>query len=231
MMSTGLEAVQLWASVDSWAEAGLSRDDGVLDEVLRRCAAAGLPDIAVSPLQGRLLRTLTAALGARRVLEIGTLGGYSTLHLARGTAAGGHVVTLEINADYAAVARANFAAAGLADRIDLREGPALDLLAELAGSDAQPFDLVFIDADKPSNVPYFDWALRLTRPGGLIIVDNVVRAGAVLDQQGDANVQGVRRLLGRVADEPRVMATLIQTVGRKGHDGLLLAVVSAEIGE
>jgi predicted O-methyltransferase YrrM len=161
-------------------------------------------------------------------LEVGTLGGYSTIWLARGLAPGGSLVTLEANPDYAKVAEANLARAGVADRVEIRVGRALDGLPQLAADGAGPFDLVFIDADKPPTAEYFQWALKLTRPGGVIIVDNVVREGAILDADSeDRMVQGIRRFFDAVAAEPRVDATVIQTVGGKGHDGMAILRVSA----
>jgi predicted O-methyltransferase YrrM len=180
------------------------------------------PDIQVSPPQGRLLRLLAEIRGARSILEIGTLGGYSTICLARGMAKDGSLTTLEIDPRHADVARANFALAGLADVIDLRLGPALDTLPELDG----PFDLIFIDADKQHNADYFTWALRLSRPGTVIIVDNVVRGGRVIETSGrDDVISGVRRVVELIGAEPRVAATAIQTVGGKGYDGFILATV------
>jgi predicted O-methyltransferase YrrM len=190
-------------------------------EALAANAAAGLPAIDVSPLQGRLLELLARAVGARRVLEIGTLGGYSTLWLARAVAPAGRVVSLERSADHATVARANLAAAGFAEVAEVIAGPALDSLAALAG----PFDLVFIDADKQRHDAYFEAALRLSRPGTLIVADNVVRDGAVLAPDGDPAAEGVRRLVDRVSGAPEVVATAVQTVGVKGWDGFLLALV------
>jgi predicted O-methyltransferase YrrM len=184
-------------------------------------AAAGLPAIDVSPLQGRLLELLARAVGARRVLEIGTLGGYSTLWLARAVAPDGRVVSLELSEAHAAVARANLAAAGFADVAEVVAGPALDSLAALGGT----FDLVFIDADKQRHDAYFEAALRLSRPGTLIVADNVVRDGAVLAPDGDPGAEGVRRLVDRLAGAPDVLATAVQTVGVKGWDGFLLALV------
>ena len=217
----------LWNSVDTYLCERLVRSDAVLDETLAASAAAGLPAINVAPNQGKLLHLLARGIGARRILEVGTLGGYSTIWLARALPADGRVVTLEIDAKHAEVARANFARAGLADRIELRLGPALDSLPQLLREAADPFDLVFIDADKPGNAEYFAWALKLTRPGSLIVVDNVVRNGAVADAAGtDANVLGVRRLFDMIAGDARVSATAIQTVGSKGYDGLAIAIVN-----
>jgi predicted O-methyltransferase YrrM len=209
-------------AVDAYLGEVLHFADPVLDAVLAANAAAGLPAIDVSPAQGRMLGLLVAMAGARRVLEIGTLGGYSTICLARALPGGGRVVTIEREAAHAAVARDNFARAGLGDRIELRLGPALDVLPTLEG----PFDLVFIDADKPSNTAYFDWALRLTRPGSVIVFDNVIRNGAVADRGStDPNVQGAQAALALLGGHPRLRATAIQTVGAKGWDGFALAVV------
>jgi predicted O-methyltransferase YrrM len=211
-----------WAAVDDYFVEHLVPADEILDAALAASAAAGLPDIQVSPPQGRLLRLLAEIRGARSILEIGTLGGYSTICLARGMAKDGSLTTLEIDPRHADVARANFARAGLADVIDLRLGPALDTLPDLDG----PFDLVFIDADKQHNADYFTWALRLSRPGTVIIVDNVVRGGRVIETSGrDDIVNGVRRVVELIGAEPRVTATAIQTVGGKGYDGFILATV------
>ncbi|NIP90603.1 MAG: O-methyltransferase, partial [Gammaproteobacteria bacterium] len=189
--------------------------------------AAGMPPIHVDPLQGKLLMMLAASLGARNILEVGTLGGYSTIWLARGLADGGRVVTLDVNPDFAEVARKNFVTAGLEDRIEVRVGPALDTLAALEAEGAGPFDLVFIDADKPNTPHYFDWAVKLAREGTLIVVDNVVREGAILAEKSDsAHVKGLRDFFARAAADPRVTATAIQTVGAKGHDGLAVARVT-----
>ena len=219
---------QLWSNVDDWFSDTLLAADPALTATLVASAAAGLPAIHVAPNQGKLLHLFARMIGAKRVLEVGTLGGYSTIWLARAVPADGHVVTLEADAKHAAVARANFAAAGLGERIELLEGPALETLRKLAASAPSSFDLVFIDADKPSNPDYFAWALELTHRGSVIIVDNVVRDGAVIDAAStDPSVQGVRRLMARVAAEPRVSATALQTVGAKGYDGFLLARVIA----
>jgi len=211
-----------WAAVDDYFVEHLVPADEILDATLAASAAAGLPDIQVSPPQGRLLRLLAEIRGARSILEIGTLGGYSTICLASGMAKDGSLVTLEIDPRHADVARANFALAGLTDVIDLRLGPALDTLPELVG----PFDLIFIDADKQHNADYFTWALRLSRPGTVIIVDNVVRGGRVIETSGrDDVINGVRRVVELIGAEPRVTATAIQTVGGKGYDGFILATV------
>lgn len=184
-----------------------------------------MPAIAVTPLLGKLLMLLAQTLGARKILEIGTLGGYSTIWLARGLASGGRLITLEAEEKHAAVARANIARAGLSEMVEVRLGRALETLPGLAGE--APFDMIFIDADKASYPEYFSWALKLSRPGSLIIGDNVVRNGAVIDANSDdANVQGVRRMFEMMAGEPRVSATAIQTVGTKGYDGFAIMRVS-----
>ena len=211
-----------WTAVDQYITDTLIRPDDALNAALRASNDAGLPPISVSPAHGKLLWTFARLLGARRILEIGTLGGYSTIWLARGMAPGGRLVTLEAVEKHAAVARSNLARAGLSAVVDVRVGQALATLPSIAG----PFDLAFIDADKQNNAEYFRWALKLSRPGGLIIVDNVVREGAVIDAgSGNAAVQGVRRLNDLIAKESRVSATAIQTVGVKGYDGFLVALV------
>ncbi|HEV7647119.1 MAG TPA: O-methyltransferase [Actinophytocola sp.] len=214
---------ELWDAVDGYYSGLLVGDDAVLDAALAASDAAGLPQIAVSPNQGKLLHLIARTRGARRILEIGTLGGYSTIWLARALPPDGGLVTLEYEAKHAEVARANLARAGLADRAEVRVGAALDTLPTLDG----PFDLVFIDADKPNNPAYFRWALRLTRPGSVIIVDNVVRGGRVADpDNSDPAVVGTRALADLLAAEPSVDATMIQTVGAKGYDGFAYALVT-----
>jgi len=220
--------LEQWTAVDRFFTDVLSPADAALEAAQRASEAAGLPAIAVSPAQGALLHVLARALGARSILEIGTLGGYSAIWLARALPADGRLVTLEAEPRHADVARANLARAGLADRVDLRLGPALAALAQLAAEGAGPFDLVFIDADKQSIPEYWEWALRLARPGTLIVVDNVVRRGAVVEADSeDPSVQGVRRFRERVAGEARVRASVVQTVGAKGWDGFVMAVVIA----
>ena len=214
-----------WSAVDAYFNGRLSPDDPVLDAALDASDAAGLPQIAVAANQGKLLMLLAQTVGARRILEVGTLGGYSAIWLARALPADGRLISLELDPKHAAVATANLARAGFADRAEVRVGPAIAALPRLEQEKAGPFDLVFIDADKPSNADYFAWALKLTRPGSLIVVDNVVRRGAVTDAGGDANVQGVRRLADLISEEPRVDATALQTVGDKGYDGFLIARV------
>ncbi len=213
-----------WTAVDYYLESHLTSHDGDAAAVLAAQRAAGFPDIAVSATQGKLLAVLARSVGARRVLEFGTLGGYSTLWLARALPETGVVVSLEMSPAHAAVARASLDTAGVGDRVEIRVGPALDSLPGLADED--PFDLVFIDADKENGVAYFEAAVGRTRPGGLIIVDNVVREGLVADEAStDSRVQGSRRVIEFAAHDPRVEATVIQTVGRKKHDGILIAVV------
>ncbi|MFG1185670.1 O-methyltransferase [Xanthobacter aminoxidans] len=216
----------LWNEMDGFIVEKLLPADPVLDAVLAASEAAGLPAISVSAAQGQMLHIFARMMGARRILEIGTLGGYSTLFLARALPEGGTVVTLEADAHHAEVARANFARAGLSDHIDLRVGPAIETLPVLEAEGAGPFDLIFIDADKPSNPAYLDWALRLSRPGTLIVCDNVVRAGRVLDAAStDASVIGIRRTYEIAGAEPRLTATAVQTVGAKGYDGFALLLV------
>jgi predicted O-methyltransferase YrrM len=213
---------QTWRSVDEYFAGQLLAQDPVLDAALEANALARLPAIDVTPAQGKLLHLLARSVGARRILEVGTLGGYSTIWLARALPADGELVTCEINPDHAEVARANVARAGLDGLVDVRVGPALDTLPTLEG----PFDLAFIDADKQSNAEYFRHALRLSRPGTMIVVDNVVRSGRVADSDNsDPDVRGTRAVAEAVAQEPRVDATVVQTVGSKGYDGFLLALV------
>jgi predicted O-methyltransferase YrrM len=213
-----------WTAVDRYLADRLLEPDAALDAALEASAAAGLPAHGVSPTQGRLLELLARIQGARAILELGTLGAYSTIWLARALPADGRLVTLEVDADYAEVARANLARAGLADVVEVRVGPARETLAALAADGHDPFDLVFIDADKAANAEYLTAALELSRPGTLIVADNVIRAGAVLDGD-DPSAVGVRRFFDLIAAEPRLRATAIQTVGEKGYDGFALAVV------
>jgi predicted O-methyltransferase YrrM len=215
-----------WKAVDRYISDHLVPDDPGLESVLEESAAAGLPAIQVSQNQGKMLQLLARAHGARSILEIGTLGGYSTLWLARALPAGGRLVTLEYEPRHAEVATRNMAKAGLAGVVDIRVGRAQDTLPVLAADGSGPFDFIFIDADKQGYPEYFEWALKLSRPGALIIADNVVRNGAVADAAStDASVLGIRRMYDRVAREPRVSATAIQTVGSKGYDGFMLALV------
>jgi len=215
-----------WTAVDDYIASRLLSPDDTLNAALAANTAAGLPTIDVSPPQGKFLHLLARIAGARKVLEIGTLGGYSTMWLARALPADGIVVTLEANRHHAAIARANFARAGLAARVDLRVGPALETLPALESEGIGPFDLVFIDADKPNNPDYLAWAIRLGRPGSVIVGDNVVREGAILAPDGaDPTIRGIRRFFDLLASEPRLSATAIQTVGGKGWDGFALAVL------
>ena len=218
-----------WREVDEWVDALFNPPDAALEAALEASAAAGLPAIQVSPSQGKWLHLLASLIEARSILEIGTLGGYSTIWLARALPPDGRLVTLEVDPKHAEVARANLRRAGVAGRVEIRLGRALETLPRLAAEGAGPFDLTFIDADKPSTAEYFDWAVRLSHPGSVIVVDNVVRRGAVADPADlDPNVRGIRRFLERMAREPRVQSTVIQTVGRKGYDGFAFAVVSRD---
>jgi predicted O-methyltransferase YrrM len=218
-----------WSAVDQYLSDLLTPSDPALEQTLADSASAGLPAIQVPPTQGKLLNLLAQSLRARQVLEIGTLGGYSTIWLARALPPDGRLITLEAEPAHAEVARRNLERAGLASVAEIRLGPALATLPQLVAEGRGPFDLVFIDADKPAYVDYLDWALRLTRRGSLIVADNVVRKGAVADPaNGDPSVAGVRRFLERLAVEPRVSATAIQTVGGKGYDGFALALVIAD---
>jgi len=218
-----------WTAVDRYITDLFVPSDPALDAALRATTDAGMPLINVAPNQGKLLHILALASRARAILEIGTLGGYSTIWLARALPADGRLISLEADPKHAAVARDNIARAGLAEIVEVRLGRALDTLPQLASEGRGPFDLVFIDADKPNTAAYFAWALRLTRRGGLIITDNIVRGGAVIDEgSADASVQGVRRFNAAQAAEPRVSATALQTVGSKGYDGLAIAVVTAD---
>ncbi len=216
---------EIWAAVDDYINGLVVPADPALDAAQEASRAADLPAISVSPAQGKFLHLLARIQGARRILEVGTLGGYSTIWMARALPPGGRLVTLEFDPKHAGVARANIARAGLADRVDLRVGRALDALPGLAKD--EKFDLVFIDADKPNTTDYFNWALKLSRRGTVIVVDNVVRDGKVATAPGDAdeNVQGMRKFMAALAAETRVSATAIQTVGAKGYDGFAIALV------
>jgi predicted O-methyltransferase YrrM len=221
-------ALEQWTAVDHYLAGLLAPADAALDAALQASAAAGLPPINVTPLQGMLLHLLARIQGARAILEIGTLGGYSTIWLARALPAGGRLVTLEADARCAEVARANLARAGLTDVVELILGPAQETLPGLVAKRHAAFDFIFIDADKPRYPDYFAWALRLSRCGSLIVADNIVRKGAVVDSTcDDPVVQGVRRFNALLAAEPRVSATAIQTVSSKGYDGFALALVTS----
>lgn len=238
---------EVWNRVDEFLQDLLAPSDAALDAAIARSLEAGLPEIQVSAAQGAFLAMLAGGIGARRILEIGTLGGYSSIHLARALPPGGRLVTLELDARHARVASANLAAAGLADRVDILVGPATQSLARLAASVEEgragggtlprgtaldggaPFDFVFIDADKENNPTYFDYALRLCRPGALIVIDNIVRDGAVLDEHSeDPKVQGVRAVLAAISAEPRVRSVALQTVGAKGWDGFALVQIKEQ---
>lgn len=220
---------ETWDAVDRFAEEHLIGEDPALEAALRASAEAELPAIAVTPSQGKLLHLLARSIGARRILEVGTLGGYSTIWLARALPPGGRLITLEASPDYAEVARQNIARAGLAEAVELRVGPALETLPALAAERPEPFELVFIDADKVHTPDYFRAALELTRPGSLIVADNVVRDGAVVQEGSERpDVRGSRGLHELLAAEPRVSATTIQTVGAKGYDGFTLILVGEE---
>ena len=217
----------IWTAVDDYITSSVVGHDPMLEGALERSAAAGLPAISVSPPQGKLLFLLARAMRARRILELGTLGGYSTIWLARALPRGGRVVTLELEPAHAAVAADNLRRANLARRVDIRVGPALDTLDQLIAQAVKPFDLVFIDADKPRIPDYYERALALSRPGSMIIVDNVVRDGQLANASSDdANVLGVRRFHELLAHDERVSATTIQTVGTKGYDGFTVSVVN-----
>ena len=218
-----------WTAVDDYITGLFMRPDPALDAALQATAAASMPLINVAPNQGQLLHILALSMGARSILEIGTLAGYSTIWLARALPPGGRLITLEADPKHAEVARANIARAKLAGVVEVRLGKALDTLPQLAAEAPGPFDLVFIDADKQNTTAYFEWALKLTRRGGLIIADNVVRNGAVIDAGSpDPSVQGVRRFNATLAAEPRVTATALQTVGSKGYDGFAIAIVTGD---
>lgn len=218
---------QAWTKVDRYVGALLAPHDDAVDTALRASREAGLPGIQVSPPQGKLLQLLARAVGAKRILEFGTLGAYSTIWLTRALPEGGRLITLEADPRYAEVARENIARAGLGAAVDLRVGPALDALPALEREDAGPFDLTFIDADKVHTPDYFAWALEHSRPGSLIVADNVVRDGTLADEgSDDPAVQAQRRLHEVLAAEPRVSATTIQTVGAKGYDGFTIALVN-----
>jgi predicted O-methyltransferase YrrM len=215
-----------WSDVDTYINAQLIGEDPVLDDALARAAEAGLPAHDVAPNQGKLLHLLARIAGARTILELGTLAGYSTIWLARALAPGGRLITLEAQPAYAEVARANLAAAGVADRAEVRVGAALQTLPALHAEGAGPFDLVFIDADKQRNPEYLEWSLRLTRPGSVIVADNVVRAGELANAgSDDARVRGIRTFTEMLGAAAGVTATAVQTVGGKGWDGFALALV------
>lgn len=218
----------LWTEVDRYVNETVARNDDALDAAIKANADAGLPSIDVTASQGKFLHLLALATATKRVLEIGTLGGYSTIWLARALGRGGRVVTLEYEPKHAEVARKNLKRAGLTKKVEIRVGAAADSLARLAEEGVKPFDLIFIDADKQNNAVYLDWALKLSRPGTLIVVDNVVREGALADASStDPAIVGTREMFARMAKEPRLVATALQTVGSKGYDGFAIGVVVA----
>ena len=220
------ELQNTWTAVDQYIDSQLVPTDVALEFAQRKSAEAGLPAISVTPSQGKLLHLLARSVNARSILEIGTLGAYSTIWLARALDEDGRMVTLEADPEHAEVAQVNLAHAGLSEQVDLREGPALESLPELAAEGLAPFDFIFIDADKENNANYFAWALKLSRPGSLIFVDNVIRDGEVANAASDdPMILGVRRLNELLERESRVIATTIQTVGSKGYDGFTLALV------
>ncbi len=222
-------AQSLWTEVDQYIDEMLVQQDAALIEALRSSDSAGLPPISVAPSHGKFLHLLARMQGARRILEIGTLGGYSAIWLARALPARGRLVTLEYDPKHADVARANLERAGVANKVDIRVGPALEILPQIAAERQEPFDFTFIDADKRSNPDYFQWALKLSRRGSVIVIDNVVRRGAVIDaSNSDENIRGVRKMHELIAAESRVSATAVQTVSVKGYDGFTLALVVAD---
>jgi predicted O-methyltransferase YrrM len=220
----------LWTAVDHYIDGMLVPADAALDAAIETSNAAGLPPIAVTPSQGKLLHLLARIQGARNILEIGTLGGYSTIWLARALPAGGRLITIEADQKYAEIARANILRAGLGGLVELRVGLALEVLPRVAAEGGGAFDLTFIDADKKNIPAYFAFALKLSRRGSVIIVDNVVRDGRVIDAlSSDPDILGIRRFNDMLAAEPRVSATAIQTVGAKGHDGFAIALVTGDL--
>ncbi len=218
-----------WTAVDRYFTEQLSLSDAVLDAALAANKAAELPSIDVAPNQGKLLQLFARMIGARRILEIGTLGGYSTIWMARALPTGGRLITLEFSPKHAEIARANIERAGLTEFVEIRVGAALETLPKIQAEMKEPFDLIFIDADKPNNSEYLRWAIKFSRPGTLIIVDNVVRDGGVIDAEStDKDVQGARLLFESLGAEPRLSATALQTVGSKGYDGFAMAIVKGE---
>lgn len=216
-----------WTAVDRYFDGLFAPPDAALDAALKATSDAGMPLINVAANQGKLLQLLTRLVGARRILEIGTLGGYSAIWMARALPPDGRLISLEVNPAHAEVARANIARAGLSDKVEVRLGSAHDSLPQLAEQGAGPFDLVFIDADKASTPTYLTWALKLTKPGSLILIDNVVRDGAVADAaSANPDVQGIQQGLAMLASDPRISATALQTVGVKGYDGLAIALLT-----
>ena len=224
--SMEMSIYEIWNEVDLYMNDKLIQPDPILDEVLKANQEAGLPAIDVSPSQGKFLHLLASLKGAKRILEIGTLGGYSTIWLARALPIDGQLITLELSAQHAEVARANLKRAGVSHLVEVIVGPGLDTLAVLKDKGTDPFDLIFIDADKPNNPNYLKWALELSKRGSLIICDNVVRQGHVVNSESeDENVKGIRQFMDALAQEKRISATAIQTVGSKGYDGFIVGIV------
>jgi len=221
--SMEMSIYEIWNEVDLYMNDKLIQPDPILDEVLKANQEAELPAIDVSPSQGKFLHLLASLKGAKRILEIGTLGGYSTIWLARALPKDGQLITLELSAHHAEVARANLKRAGVSHLVEVIVGPGLDTLAVLKDRGTDPFDLIFIDADKPNNPNYLKWALELSKRGSLIICDNVVRQGHVVNSESeDENVKGIRQFMNALAQEKRISATAIQTVGSKGYDGFIV---------
>ncbi|SFE05283.1 Predicted O-methyltransferase YrrM [Paenibacillus catalpae] len=221
-----MNSLHTWEKVDAYITKRLIQQDSTLEQVLLNNEQADLPAIDVAPNQGKLLNLYAQMIGATRILEIGTLGGYSTIWMARALPEHGRLITLELDPHHAAIAGQNIALAGLSQRVDIRVGEALEQLAKLEEEGTAPFDLIFIDADKPNNPHYLQWALRFSRPGTVIIGDNVVRDGEVTNKHStDPRVQGVRKFMDLLADDPRITATAIQTVGAKGYDGFVMGIV------
>lgn len=219
-------SAELWGRVDDYIVDKLVDEDAVLADTLKHNAASGLRPIDVSQAQGKFLNLLVRITGAKRILEFGTLGGYSTIWMTRAMPADGQLVTLEYEPLHAEVARRNIERAGLSDRVTVHLGAAADTLPKLAASDPAPFDLIFIDADKPSNTIYLDWAVKLSRPGTVIVLDNVIRDGNVLDARSeDPSVVGTRAAFDLLSNHPRLSATALQTVGGKGYDGFAIMIV------
>ncbi|USL26851.1 O-methyltransferase [Priestia megaterium] len=224
--SMEMSIYEIWNEVDLYMNDKLIQPDPILDEVLKANQEAELPAIDVSPSQGKFLHLLASLKGAKRILEIGTLGGYSTIWLARALPKDGQLITLELSAHHAEVARANLKRAGISHLVEVIVGPGLDTLAVLKDRGTDPFDLIFIDADKPNNPNYLKWALELSKRGSLIICDNVVRQGHVVNSESeDENVKGIRQFMNALAQEKRISATAIQTVGSKGYDGFIVGIV------
>lgn len=220
---------ELWTAVDAYIAKNLILSDPALEEALKANTEAGLPAIDVSPTQGKFLHLIAKIKGARRILEVGTLGGYSTIWLARALPEDGKLITLELKPEHAEIAAKNIARAGLTSRVEQRIGPALESLAQLHAENTEPFDLIFIDADKPNNPHYLDWAIRLSHPGTIIITDNVIREGIILNADDpDPTVQGTRRFFEKLGSNPQLEATALQTVGSKKHDGFAIAIVNTK---